>query len=182
MNQAIVLAQVARSFGDRPAMSVGDRVLFDYREFAGRVARIAAGFRALGLAKGDRVALVMKNGPEYFEVMYGAWHAGLAAVPVNAKLHPKEHAYILDHSGARVCVASPELADALSTVRDEAPGLERVIVTGGADYEALMAAEPMAVVPTDPGDLAWLFYTSGTTGRPKGAMLTHRNLMVTVMN
>ena len=89
MNQAIVLAQVARSFGDRPALSVGYRVLFDYREFAGRVARIAAGFRALGLAKGDRVALVMKNGQEYFEVMYGAWHAGLAAVPVNAKLHPK---------------------------------------------------------------------------------------------
>jgi len=182
MNQAIVLAQVARSFGDRPAISVGDRVLFDYRSFAGRVARIAAGFRALGLAAGDRVALVMKNGPEYFEVMYGAWHAGLAAVPVNAKLHPKEHAYILDHSGARVCVASPDLADAIEAVRGEAPGLERVIVTGSAGYSALLAAGPMAVAPTDPADLAWLFYTSGTTGRPKGAMLTHRNLMVAVMN
>ncbi len=168
MNQAIVLAQVARSFGDRPAISVGENVLFDYRAFAGRVARIAAGFRGLGLIPGDRVALVMKNGPEYFEVMYGAWHAGLAAVPVNAKLHPKEHAYILDHSGSRVCVASPDLADAIEAVRGEAPGLERVIVTGSAGYAALLAAEPMAVAPTDPADLAWLFYTSGTTGRPKG--------------
>src|SRR3546814_21093084 len=105
MNQAIVLAQVARSFGERPAISVGERVLHDYRGFADRVARIAAGFHRLGLVHGDRVALVMKNGAEYFEVMYGAWHAGLAAVPVNAKLHPKEHAYILEHSGAQACIA-----------------------------------------------------------------------------
>src|SRR3546814_8504279 len=75
MNQAIVLAQVARSFGERPAISVGERVLHDYRGFADRVARIAAGFHRLGLVHGDRVALVMKNGAEYFEVMYGAWHA-----------------------------------------------------------------------------------------------------------
>src|SRR3546814_11924761 len=96
MNQAIVLAQVARSFGERPAISVGERVLHDYRGFADRVARIAAGFHRLGLVHGDRVALVMKNGAEYFEVMYGAWHDGLAAVPVHAKLHPKEHASILE--------------------------------------------------------------------------------------
>jgi len=182
MNQAIVLAQVARSFGDRPAMSVGERVLYDYRSFADRVSRLAAGLRGLGLVPGDRVALVMWNGPEYFEVMYGAWHAGLAAVPVNAKLHPKEHAYILEHSGARACVASPDLADAIAAVRGEAPALQHLIVTGGTGYDALLAAAPMPVAPTDPGDLAWLFYTSGTTGRPKGAMLTHRNLMVAVMN
>lgn len=182
MNQAMVLAQVARSFGERPAMSVGERVLYDYRTFAARVASIAGGLRALGLAAGDRVALVMKNGPEYFEVMYGAWHAGLAAVPVNAKLHPKEHAYILDHSGSRVCIASPDLAGALETVRDDMPGLERIVVTGTAGYEDLLAADPVPVADVAPGDLAWLFYTSGTTGRPKGAMLTHRNLMVAVMN
>ncbi|EDP64916.1 AMP-binding enzyme [alpha proteobacterium BAL199] len=182
MNQALVLAQVARSFSHRPAISVGERVLHDYRGFAERVARIASGFHALGLAHGDRVALVMKNGPEYFEVMYGAWHAGLAAVPINAKLHPKEHAYIIDHSGARVCVASPELGDALESVQGDMPSLGRTILTGTDDYDALMAHDPMPVAATDAGELAWLFYTSGTTGRPKGAMLTHRNLMVAVMN
>ncbi|MEQ8813231.1 MAG: long-chain fatty acid--CoA ligase [Thalassobaculum sp.] len=182
MNQAKVLAQVARSFGERPAMSLGERVLYDYRTFADRVARLAGGLRALGLASGDRVALVMKNGPEYFEVMYGAWHAGLVAVPVNAKLHPKEHAYILDHSGSRACVASPDIAEALATVRDELPGLEHTVVTGTAGYDALLAHDPVPVAPVAPDDLAWLFYTSGTTGRPKGAMLTHRNLMVAVMN
>lgn len=182
MNQAAVLAQVARSFAERPAMSVGERVLYDYGTFAERVARIAGGLRDLGLRPGDRVALVMKNGPAYFEVMYGAWHAGLAAVPVNAKLHPKEHAYILDHSGSRLCIASPDLSEALASVADEMPGLERVIVTGTADYDALLAGPAIAVEPVAPDDLAWLFYTSGTTGRPKGAMLTHRNLMVAVMN
>ncbi|MEQ8395115.1 long-chain fatty acid--CoA ligase [Thalassobaculum sp.] len=182
MNQALVLAQVARSFSDRPAISVGERVLHDYRGFAERVARIASGFRALGLAHGERVALVMKNGPEYFEVMYGAWHAGLAAVPINAKLHPKEHAYIIDHSGARICLATPDLADALESVRGDMPNLTQTIVTGSNAYHALLAHGPIPVTATDPNELAWLFYTSGTTGRPKGAMLTHRNLMVAVMN
>lgn len=182
MNQAMVLAQVARSFGDRPATSVGERVLYDYRTFADRVARIAGGFQAMGLRRGDRVALVMKNGPEYFEAMYGAWHAGLAAVPVNAKLHPKEHAYILAHSGSRACVAGPDLAGAIEAVRAEAPALEQVVVTGSAGYEALLDQGPIPVAATAPEELAWLFYTSGTTGRPKGAMLTHRNLMVAVMN
>ncbi|WP_189994795.1 AMP-binding protein [Thalassobaculum fulvum] len=182
MNQAMVLAQVARSFGERPAMSVGERVLYDYRTFAARVARIAGGLLAMGLVPGDRVALVMKNGPEYFETMYGAWHAGLAAVPVNAKLHPKEHAYILDHSGSRVCVASPDLAEALETVRGDMPGLERIVTTGTTAYEELLANGLVPVADVPPKALAWLFYTSGTTGRPKGAMLTHRNLMVAVMN
>jgi len=182
MNQATVLAQVARSFGDRPAISVGEKVVQDYRGFAARVARIAAGLRSLGMAPGDRVALVMKNGPEYLEVMYGAWHAGLAAVPVNAKLHPREHAYILEHSGSRICIASPELAEQIAEVRDDAPTLERIVVTGGTGYEALLNESPIQVAATAPDDLAWLFYTSGTTGRPKGAMLSHRNLMSAVMN
>ncbi|NQW12183.1 MAG: long-chain fatty acid--CoA ligase [Alphaproteobacteria bacterium] len=182
MNQAIVLAQVARSFGDCPAVALGETVLCDYRGFAARVSRLAAGLRVLGLNPGDRVALVMKNCPEYFEAMYAVWHAGLAAVPVNAKLHPKEHAYILGHSGSRVAIVSPALAEAIGGVRDETPALEHVIIPGSADYDRLLDAEPMAVAETRPGDLAWLFYTSGTTGRPKGAMLSHRNLMAAVMN
>src|SRR6185369_9894533 len=91
--------------------------------------------------------------------------------PANAKLHGRELAYILEHSGARVCFASHGLDSAIAP---HAPApLERLITIGSAEYEALLAADPIAVWPRQGDDLAWLFYTSGTTGRPKGAMLTH---------
>ena len=182
MNQAVVLAQVARTFGGRPAVSLGPDVLSDYAGFAASVARRAGALRDLGLTKGDRVALVMKNCPEFWESLYAIWHAGLAAVPVNAKLHPKEHAFILENSGTRLCLATPELAEALAGVRGETPALERLVSTGSDDYAAMAGGDPVAPAETAPTDLAWLFYTSGTTGRPKGAMLTHRNLMSMTMN
>ena len=97
-----------------------------------------------------------------------------AAVPANAKLHGAELGYILEQSGARVCFASDGLD---GEIAPHAPkSLERLIGIGGAGHERLFAADPIAVVPRDGNDLAWLFYTSGTTGRPKGAMLTHRVL------
>jgi long-chain acyl-CoA synthetase len=182
MNQAVILAQMARCFGDRPAISYGTEVIWTYRTFAERVARMAAGLRALGLASGDRVAIVMKNVPEYYEVMYAIWHAGLAAVPVNAKLHAKEHAYILSHSNSRAAFATPELAGAIESIRGEMPELEHVIVPGSEAYHALMDNDPAPIADWQPTDLAWLFYTSGTTGRPKGAMLSHRNLNSQTMN
>jgi long-chain acyl-CoA synthetase len=127
--------------------------------------------RRFGLEAGARVAIVAKNSPDYLELMFGIWHAGLAAVPANAKLHGRELAYILEHSGARVCFASPGLD---SEIAPHAPTtLERLITIGSPEYEALFAADPVEVWPCESGDLAWLFYTSGTTGRPKGAMLTH---------
>ncbi len=182
MNQATVLAQVARSFAGRPALSLGTETLCDYAGFAERVARRAGGLRDLGLERGDRVALVMKNSLECWESLYAIWHAGLAAVPVNAKLHPKEHAFILENSGSRACLATPDLAADLAGIRGETPALEHLISTDSADYASLAAGKPAALADTEPTDLAWLFYTSGTTGRPKGAMLTHRNLMSAVMN
>src|SRR5262249_42923625 len=101
---------------------------------------------------------------------------GAAAVPINAKLHGAEIAYILDHSGARVCAASPGID---ATIAPHAPEtLQRLIVIGGHDYAALLAADAIAAEPRAADDLAWLFYTSGTTGQPKGAMLTHRVLSV----
>lgn len=182
MNQATVLAQVARTFADRPALSLGTETLCDYAGFADRVARLAGGLSGLGLERGDRVALVMKNSPEFWESLYAIWHAGLAAVPVNAKLHPKEHAFILANSGSRACLATPDLAGALAEVRGETPELEQLIATDDSDYASLGAGRPAPLAETQPDDLAWLFYTSGTTGRPKGAMLSHRNLMSAVMN
>ena len=115
-----------------------------------------------------------KDCPDYVELMFGIWHAGLAAVPANAKLHGRELGYILQHSGARVCFASSELGDEIAT---QAPTtLEHLIGFGSAEYEELFTADPMKGWPCRGNDLAWLFYTSGTTGRPKGAMLTHRVL------
>ena len=183
MNHASLLHKAALTFADLPAVAHGEAVVFTYRELASRAARLAAGFAAgLGLRPGDRLALVMKNCPEYLEVLFGAWHAGLVAVPVNAKLHPLEIAYILENSGSRACVVTPDLAEAVAPLVDRVATLERVVVTGTADYARLLAHDAVAAATAAPGDDAWLFYTSGTTGRPKGATLTHRNLMSQAMN
>src|SRR5262249_27336568 len=102
------------------------------------------------------------------------WHAGLAAVPANAKLHGRELGYILQHSGARLCFASEGL---VGEIAPHAPAsLEHLITIGSRDYDALFSSGPAEPWPCRGDDLAWLFYTSGTTGRPKGAMLTHRVL------
>ena len=146
-----------------------------YAQLAGRAARLAGALRGrLKLAPGDRVAIAAKNAPAYLELLYGIWHAGLAAVPANAKLHGAELGYILDQSGARVCFASPGID---ADIAPHAPkSLEHLIAIGSAEYDKLFAADAIDLVPRSGDDLAWLFYTSGTTGRPKGAMLTHRNL------
>jgi long-chain acyl-CoA synthetase len=128
----------------------------------------------LALRPGDRVAIAAKNCPEYIELIFGVWHAGLAAVPANAKLHGRELSYILDHSGARLCFVTDDVA---AEIARHAPAtLERLVTIGSGEYEALFTADACDVWRSRGDDLAWLFYTSGTTGRPKGAMLTHRVL------
>jgi long-chain acyl-CoA synthetase len=179
VNLAHLLARSARAFPHRPAVALGERAVADYRAFAGRCSALAVAMRArLGLGPGDRVALFMTNCPEYVELLWGAWWGGLAVVPINAKLHPKEAEYILDHSGARTCFVTPDLVEAIAPFTGSVTGLERVIVTGTDEYRRLASqASSPEVAPAAPDDLAWLFYTSGTTGRPKGVMLTHRNLL-----
>ena len=175
MNLALWLHRAGLSHGDRPALGLGARVIRRYGEVAGRAAKLAASLRErFGLQPGERVAIAAKNCTDYVELMFGIWHAGLAAVPANAKLHGRELGYILQHSGARVCFASDGLDAEIAP--HAPPTLERLIVIGSRDYEALFAADPIAPWPCRGDDLAWLFYTSGTTGRPKGAMLTHRVL------
>jgi acyl-CoA synthetase (AMP-forming)/AMP-acid ligase II len=142
------------------------------------VARLAGGLRGLGLEPGARVALVMSNGPEYLPLLFAAWHAGLTAAPMNARLHPREHAPMIEHCGARLCLASAELAAGLEHAVTALPARPRVIAVGDEAYRAMAAAEPIEVAETDAVAPAWLFYTSGTTGRPKGALLSHRNLFV----
>src|SRR4051794_30814728 len=110
MNIAHWLARAARAYPNNAAVSYGPRVLFDYAQLARRVSSLSVGLSGkLGLEPGDRVALVMTNSPLYVELLYAAWWAGLAAVPINAKLHREEAAYILEHSGAKVCFVTADL-------------------------------------------------------------------------
>ena len=168
MNLAHLLLRSARWLPERPALAVGKHAVLSYRELASRISRLGFSLRRkFNLAPGDRVALAMRNCPEYYEVLFACWHAGLVAVPMNAKLHAKVFAYIIENSGAKLCFASSDLQ---STVPSS------VAVTS-EQYERLFAGEAGNPEETKPDDPAWLFYTSGTTGVPKGAVLTHRNLL-----
>lgn len=177
VNLAHLLVQGARGFPDLPAVALGERVLHDYAALATRAARLAGGLRdGLGLLPQQRVALVMKNCPQYVELLFACWHAGLCAVPINAKLHPCELAFIFRDSAAGICFVTAELAGAAASAQADATALQHVIDVAGEDYAALLRHAPIAPADIGPLDLAWLFYTSGTTGKPKGVMLTHANL------
>ncbi len=123
----------------------------------------------------------MTNCTQYVELVFGAWWAGLAIVPINAKLHPKEVQYILEHVQARACFLTADLAEILLPLQESTESLERMIVVGDAEYDSLLGDAQIDAYPNAPDDVAWLFYTSGTTGRPKGVMLTHRNLMLATL-
>ncbi|HUF85805.1 MAG TPA: AMP-binding protein [Thermohalobaculum sp.] len=172
MNLSSGLARVARRAPESPAV-LWDGGALSYAEFEDRAARIAGALRGRhGLEPGAHVGMAMENAPEFLPVLYGIWRAGMAAVPINSKLHPREMAWILANAGAPLCIASPKIADALGGVA----GVPEVAKTDGADYAALLAGERVGRVESRPDDHAWIFYTSGTTGRPKGAVLTQRNL------
>jgi long-chain acyl-CoA synthetase len=174
MNIASWLSRAGLSHPGLAAVGYGPRVVQSYGQLAERAALLASALQRLGLKPGDCVAIAAKNCVEYLETVYGIWHGGFAAVPANAKLHGRELGYILEHSGARVCFTTPGLD---AEIAPHAPAsLERLIVIGSPEYQALFAADLIGVEARDGNDLAWLFYTSGTTGRPKGAMLTHRVL------
>jgi long-chain acyl-CoA synthetase len=178
MNLAAHLARNAQVRRDLPALAQGSRVLASWGEMYGRVARLAGALRGrFRLQPGDRVALLMKNAPVYAELMYACWHAGLAAVPINARLHPREIAYVFEHSGAGVVFASADLAAAAGAAAREAGARVPIVDVDSGEFAGLAAEDPLPMADAAPDDLAWLFYTSGTTGRPKGAMLTHRNLL-----
>ena len=183
MNFASLLLKSAKAFPEYPAVSLGTETRLTYSALARRVAVLAGALmERFNLDPGARVAIAMSNCPEYVEVLFAIWHAGLTAVPINAKLHQREFAYILEHSGAQVCFVSPDLAETIAPLMDEIEELSEVIVTDDSGYSDLLKGQVVTMREVAPEDTAWLFYTSGTTGRPKGAMLTHRNLLMMTLS
>jgi len=169
----------ATTSADVVALVYGDGEKMTYRELGDRAARWAAVFTARGIGKGDRVAFLGENQPAFVEVLFGAARVGVVFVPVNTRLAAPEVAHILADSGARLFVHDERSA----AVATEAAGeLPRLVVGTEADA-ALSAVDP---VPETPGvgldDPAAILYTSGTTGRPKGAVLTHGNLTWNSLN
>jgi long-chain acyl-CoA synthetase len=170
MNLANTLKRIALADPDRPPLYEGTRLRCSYEELAARAARIAGALRAQGLVPGDRVLLFMRNHPAYLELMYACWWAGLVVVPANAKLHLREAQWIAEHAQARWAFVTDDVGAGLQ-VPGRCIDVETPAVRGTPGRHGRGAACARAT------DLAWLFYTSGTTGKPKGVMLTHRNLM-----
>ena len=175
MNLAHLLQRQALQHPDRTALCLGERPVATHAQWARRAARVGHRLREAGLRPGDRVVLFARNHPRYLTLLVGVWWAGLVAVPVNAKLHPREVQWILDNAQARWAFVTSDVAPdpsvftGLDGVMDlDAPALDDWLDSG----DGLPAIEERAG-----DDTAWLFYTSGTTGRPKGVMITHRNLL-----
>ncbi len=183
MNIACWLARSAKSHPDQAALVLGTRPAMSYRAFAGNAAARAHSLRSqMGCMPGDRIAILAGNCPAYLEALYAIWWAGCVAVPINAKLHPGEAMFILADAGVSVCFVSSEWAESLRGSIPQLPSLPRMVVLESGEFEKMCMQPPLTMATSEPGDLAWLFYTSGTTGKPKGAMLTHRNLAAMTFN
>ncbi|GGP99430.1 acyl-CoA synthetase (AMP-forming)/AMP-acid ligase II [Actinomadura coerulea] len=178
-----VLRERALAYPDRVAYIAGDTEI-SYRDFDRRVDRVAAALAAAGLGPGDRVAVLDKNSLEYAELLFGATRIGAAQVPVNYRLAPDEVAYIVNNSQAKVFVVGPEFLPVLDAIAGKLEHTDLTVVISGAghahqDYAAWIdaaPAEPPAYEP-DSGDVFVQLYSSGTTGLPKGVMLTHDNFL-----
>jgi long-chain acyl-CoA synthetase len=184
VNVADLLRERAAASPGKPALVFQGRPT-TYGELDERVDLTAAALDGLGVAKGDRVALMAGNVPEFVYGLYGAMRIGATACPLNAMLTPNEAGYILADCGAKVAIAEVGTVAGLLSLRERLADLQTVIVIGGPPApagtvsleEALSEAGEPPATQTDPSDLAVIAYTAGTTAAPRGAMLSHANLL-----
>lgn len=183
MNVAEWLAATARMRPAAPALLTGFDLDADYKTFARRAAAIGAGLsRQYGIAPGDRIALFATNCTQYLECLYGIWWIGAVAIPINAKLHGREAAWIMSDAGAKLAFVSDDTVEALTEAKADLPSAMKTLSVDSEAYRKLRESEGApAPLEREVDDLAWLFYTSGTTGRPKGVMLSHGNLVAMTM-
>ena len=182
LNLALLLDQSAARAGERVALRLGEEA-WTYAELDERARRLSGHLRASGVRPGARVGLLLPNVPDFPVAYFGALRAGASIVPMNPLLRPREVAYYLEDSGAEVLIAWHEQIDGALEAAGQA-GIRHVLVVGGSAEGAVPLAQVLAGTPPDdflaqrePGDPAVVLYTSGTTGRPKGALLTHSNLL-----
>lgn len=182
-----LLPKAVRLYSDREAVVCGD-LRMNYRELAARVWRLAQGFLDLGIERTDRVAILHENTHEFLEAYFAAAHLGIILVSLNHRLSAKELAGILNDSESRMLIAQSAFYEKAKDLPQSVPTLEKTIWTGthahvlngeDVEYEALLknhSDQPPPGPNISDDDVAHLYYTSGTTGRPKGVMLTHKNV------
>lgn len=180
MNLAAYLDRSARACPGSPAVYAGEKLVFTYSELARRTAALASYLReALDVQRGDRVAIYSENCVEYLEVLHAILWIGAVSVPVNYKLHSKELDFVLGDCSARVLLVSAELAREVSHLRNKP---SHVLNLGSDEYKRALGFPCADITYCEPDEVASLFYTSGTTGRPKGVMQTHRNLQAMTLS
>ncbi len=171
--------RAAAFYGDVEAVIDGEK-RFTYAGYAERTHRLANALRDMGIASGDRVSFMSYNSHQLLEAYYGVLEAGAVLNPLNVRLAPPEIGYILGHAGSRVVFYHADFEPMVAALRPSLPAEIRwVPMEGPADeYEGLLASASAdyTAPEVDEDSMAELFYTSGTTGRPKGVALTHRNL------
>jgi fatty-acyl-CoA synthase len=176
-----------RLYGEREAVVDGD-VRLTYAQFLARCDRWSSALQALGVQRGDRVAYIAPNTHAHLEAFYAVPQIGAVLVPMNYRLLADDFEYIINHCGAKVVCAHADYIDAIDSIRERLTGVEHFVALEGSgngwiDYESTLASSSpdYRTVEIAENDLLTINYTSGTTARPKGVMITHRNAYLNVM-
>lgn len=177
----------ARRFSERTGIVSGN-VRYTFKECEKRINQLINGLMELGLQKGDRVAIIDSNKPWYLQLYFGITGGGMIAVPLNYRLAPREYVYLLNQSGAKAVCVGEDYVQTINSIRDQVPEVEHFICPTFSDgyisFEELLqgASDQQPDVPISENDLATLGFTSGTTGLPKGAKISHKNIIQNAMN
>ena len=183
------LRKAVNLFPDKKAIVCREK-RWSYREFYERVCRLSHALRNRGIIKDDKVSILHPNCHYFLEAYYGVAQLGAISVPINTRLSPKEIAFILEDSESKVLIVDPSFKKQIDSIRSEIQGIRQILWTGEGNvseesrdvgYETVMEqTNPLSAptVPTLEDNVAQIYYTSGTTGRPKGVLLSHKNVAV----